>query len=147
VSAVAAEEGGNNMVFTDRIRPRDANPITILVVEDEAPVRMLMKHILEQAGYDVSLASDGLEGLQWIANHPRIDLVVTDLSMPGMNGVDFARHASSSRPELKFLFVSGVFGDFPDRDQSVPCLVKPFTVEEILQAVDQRIRRDESVSI
>jgi two-component system, cell cycle sensor histidine kinase and response regulator CckA len=127
------------MVFTERIIAREVEPITILVVEDEAPVRLVMCHILRQAGYRVHAACDGIEGLQMLAKLSEVHLAITDLFMPGMDGVAFARQASLERPNLRFLYISGVSEKFPDRDSSIPLLVKPFTVGELLQTVDRRL--------
>jgi CheY-like chemotaxis protein len=127
------------MRFTDKINFNDLTPRTILVVEDEAPVRLLIGHILVQAGYKVILGSDGVEGLQKLTANSHIDLLLTDLSMPGMSGVELARRARCSRPDLKVLYASGAYDRFPEIDRAIGCLVKPFTVQELLEAVEHSI--------
>jgi CheY-like chemotaxis protein len=128
------------MKFTDKIIAADAASKTILLVEDEAPTRLLMWHILEQAGYQVLLASDGIEGLQKLTAAIHIDLLLTDLSMPGMSGVELAQHAQRLLPHLKVLYASGAYDRFPEIDRAVGCLIKPFTVDELLEMVAETMK-------
>lgn len=111
----------------------------ILLVEDEAPVRLLMWHILNQAGYTVFIAIDGCDGLRKLSEAGRIDLLITDLSMPGMTGVQLARHACEIMPALKVMYASGSQDCFPETRADIQCLTKPFTVEELLRAVESTL--------
>jgi CheY-like chemotaxis protein len=81
---------------------------TILLVEDADAVRRLVVDILEPRGYTVIAASDGLEALELARNAPLpIDLLLTDVVMPGMNGRKLAEEARRRRPALKVLFMTG----------------------------------------
>src|SRR3954469_14247173 len=104
----------------------------ILLVEDEAPVRLLMWHILNRARYTVFLATDGVDGLRKLSEAGRIDLLITDLVMPGMTGIQLARHAREIVPLLKVIYASGSQDCFPETRADIKCLVKPFTVEDLL---------------
>jgi CheY-like chemotaxis protein len=113
--------------------------ITILVVEDEAPIRLLIWHILNAAGYTVHLATDGFDGLRKLSQIGVIDLLITDLSMPGMTGIELARHALEITPNLKVVYASGSQHCFPETRADITCVTKPFTVDELLRAVDQAL--------
>ena len=112
------------------------NGKTILLVEDEAPIRLLMWHILVEAGYKVLVATDGVEGQQkLISEGGRVDLLLTDLSMPGLSGFELGQRAKVLRPEIKVLYASGSEGFFPDLRSDGSLLMKPFSVDELLEAV------------
>jgi PAS domain S-box-containing protein len=87
--------------------PQAPGPGTILVVEDEAIVRMLLVEGLEEQGYTVLEAEDGNAALDIVASSERIDLLATDVGLPGINGRQLAEMARSQRPELKVLFLTG----------------------------------------
>jgi nitrogen-specific signal transduction histidine kinase/CheY-like chemotaxis protein len=81
---------------------------TVLVIDDEPIVRMLIVEVLEEIGYTVLEAGDGPAGLKILRSDARIDLLVTDVGLPGgMNGRQVADAARTSRPDLKVLFVTG----------------------------------------
>ncbi|WP_210301967.1 PAS domain-containing protein [Methylobacterium brachythecii] len=81
---------------------------TVLVVDDEPTVRMLVTEVLEDLGYAAIEAADGASGLKVLQSDVRIDLLVTDVGLPGgMNGRQMADAALVSRPELKVLFITG----------------------------------------
>jgi CheY-like chemotaxis protein len=81
---------------------------TVLVIDDEPTVRMLIVDELEEAGYVVVEASDSLTGLRILQSHARIHLLITDVGLPGgMNGRQVAEAARATRPDLKILFITG----------------------------------------
>jgi PAS domain S-box-containing protein len=80
---------------------------TVLVVEDETVVRGVIVEMLHDAGYRVLEAVDGPSGLGILRRDVRIDLLVTDVGLPGMNGRQLADQARETRPELKILFITG----------------------------------------
>jgi PAS domain S-box-containing protein len=81
---------------------------TVLVIDDEATVRMLVVEVLEEAGYRALEAEDGPSGLKILQSDARIDLLITDVGLPGgLNGRQVADAARRSRPELKVLFITG----------------------------------------
>ncbi len=85
----------------------DGTAGTVLLVEDEALVRMVAVQALEDAGLDVVEASDGTEALELLDGGLRADLVVTDVGLPGMNGRQLAEAVRERRPELGVLFMTG----------------------------------------
>jgi len=115
---------------------------TILLVEDDEAVRALTRTFLENGGYTVVEASDGPEALELAEkNSEPIDLLLTDVIMPGMNGQVLAQKMSEAYPEVKVLFVSGYTGGFADRtnlvEEGANLLQKPFTRKGLLEALRQ----------
>lgn len=111
---------------------------TLLVVEDDTAVRMLMKRVFERAGYTVLLASHGEEALELARTHgPGIDALVTDVIMPGMGGGELARRLRLERPELRVLIVSGyAAGALRQQDligAADAFLQKPFTPQALVE--------------
>ena len=88
--------------------PRAGSGETVLVVDDEPSVRMLLTETLEELGYSVIEAADGPSGLKLLQSDIRLDLLITDVGLPGgMNGRQMADAARQSRPKLKVLFITG----------------------------------------
>ena len=118
---------------------------TVLVVEDEAAVRMLVVEVLEELGYQVLEAIDGPSALPFLQGGERIDLLISDFGLPGMNGRQLAEVARQHRPELQVLFITGyapnaeVRGEFlaPGMDM----LSKPFSIDMLAAKVRQLIER------
>jgi CheY-like chemotaxis protein len=80
----------------------------VLVIDDEPTIRMLVAEVLADAGYAVIEAPDGPAGLRVLESNARIDLLITDVGLPGgMNGRQVADAARVSRPDLKVLFITG----------------------------------------
>jgi len=120
-----------------RLAQRDAG--TILLVEDNEAVRTLLAGALEQAGHRVLVAVDGIDGLDVAARFAStIDVVVTDLVMPRMNGAELAALLRRRRPEIRVVFMSGftstVLDEAPEHDD-VPLLAKPFPPRALVRAV------------
>jgi CheY-like chemotaxis protein len=82
-------------------------PCVGMVVDDDVLVRETVVAILEELCDEVYEASDGLEGLEILGDHPDISVVITDIAMPRLDGIGFARQARREHPDLKVLFVSG----------------------------------------
>jgi len=113
---------------------------TILLVEDAASVRVVARQTLERAGYRVLEAPDGATALNLVARHAGpVDLLVSDVVMPGMNGRELAENLVRLRSRLPVLFVSGYTDDAVMRAgllaRAVNFLQKPFTPEKLLRAV------------
>jgi CheY-like chemotaxis protein len=112
----------------------------ILVIEDEGPVRQLVQSLLTNAGYTVLALDDAVRALSLSeSDMSDVDLLLTDVVMPGMSGPDVAAQLVQVRPDLKVLYVSGYTehpsiteGQLPDR---TTWLQKPFTRDELLSKV------------
>jgi len=105
---------------------------TILLVEDEADLRNVTAEFLSSIGYSVICASSGPDALQLVRDAGPIDLVISDVVMPKMNGREFADNLQILRPETKLLFVSGYADDVGRLSaQSTPFLQKPFSLKEL----------------
>ena len=111
---------------------------TVLLVEDEEAVREVGREMLEMYGYTALVASDGAEGLELAQNHPQpFQLLMTDILMPKMGGIELAERLSSLRPELKVLYTSG-YNDNEDSPQMVAgarYIQKPYTIEELARTL------------
>lgn len=115
-------------------------PATILLVEDDDSVRRTIKRTLERAGYDVLEASDGEKALELAASYAEpIDVVVTDVMMPGMNGREFADAILLTHPGLGVVFMSGYTDETVSQkglvDATRTFLQKPFTGDQLLTAI------------
>jgi CheY-like chemotaxis protein len=107
---------------------------TVLVVEDDRALRALMVRSLSAKGYRALEASDGIEALEQLAADPDIELVVTDIVMPRMNGVELAQQlAASARTRL--LFVSAFGQEYAELPGSL--LEKPFSQAALIAEVDR----------
>ena len=120
---------------------RAAGRHAILVVEDDASVRELVCEILRDLDYKVLEAFDGPSGLAILNSHARIDLLVTDVGLPGLNGRQLADAARATRPRLRVLFMTG-YAEAATRtngflDTGMEMITKPFTLESMAS----RIRR------
>lgn len=116
----------------------------VLVVEDFAPMRVLLERVLTAEGHQVTTAATGLVAREACAA-TEFELIVTDVHIPGGNGVDLARHVASRRPGLRVLFVSGD----PERDLDLEVagaltdfLQKPFDVFELATRVGRLLEAD-----
>ncbi len=113
---------------------------TVLVVEDNTVVREFTTHVLGDLGYQILVAKNGQEALDLAArHHGSIDLLVTDVVMPGISGIELARRLETSRPTLRVLYVSGHQEDRLAKRVGnrppAPLLSKPFTPEELSRKV------------
>jgi two-component system, cell cycle sensor histidine kinase and response regulator CckA len=112
---------------------------TVLVVEDEAGVRHLARDVLRRCGYRVLEASDGSEALRLVEQEGRIDLLLTDVVMPGMSGAELAEKFRVLRPEARVLYASGYADEALDihglPTQGVPYLQKPFEPDDLVRRV------------
>jgi CheY-like chemotaxis protein len=120
--------------------PKSETGETVLIVEDEPVVRGLIVEVLEDLGYRTLEAADGPAGLKILQSKQPIDLLVTDVGLPGVNGRQVADQAREWRPDLKVLFITG-YAENATRaagflDFGMEMITKPFAVE----ALGQRVR-------
>ena len=113
--------------------PRASEGETIFVVEDEERVRLVTVDTLRDLGYTIAHAANGEEALKLLEQQPRVDLLFTDIVMPGMTGRELADAALARRPGLKVLYTTGYTKNAVVHngmlDAQVAFLAKPFTVE------------------
>jgi CheY-like chemotaxis protein len=115
---------------------------TILVIDDEPTVRMLIVEVLEEAGYRALEAEDGPSGLRILQSDTRIDMLITDVGLPGgMNGRQVADAARRRRPELKVLFVTGFAENAAVRnghlDPGMEVITKPFAMNDLANKITE----------
>jgi len=129
-------------------KPPEPEPLfgAILIVEDEPGIRGLVRKILRRERYDVLEAGSGEEALQAAAAHGHgIDLLLTDVMLPGIGGRELAESLSATQPDLKVVYISGFTddervraGDFPPGSRF---LQKPFTLSALVGAVKEALGR------
>ena len=113
---------------------------TVLVVDDEPSVRMLVTEVLEELGYISVEASDGPAGLRMLQSDMRIDLLITDVGLPGgINGRQLADAARTTRPDLRVLFITGyaenaIIGN-GQLEPNMGVLTKPFVMETLARRI------------
>ena len=120
-------------------------PATVLVVDDEEVVRSLMKRTLEAEGYDVVLARDGREALGALARHGAVDLVLSDLVMPGMGGRELGARLAERHERLPVVWMSGHpmdTGQVTEKHSELePFLQKPVSPELLVDTVREALKR------
>ena len=111
----------------------------VLVVEDEDAVRMLVREVLEELDYEPVEIADPAAALPCLASGEQIDLMISDIGMPGINGRELADHARRLRPSLPILFITGyaehatTLTDFLDPGMAL--ITKPFTLEKLATSI------------
>lgn len=118
---------------------------TVLLVEDEDTLRDLFREVLEEAGYRVILAGDGAGGLRVLQGHDKVDLLVTDVGLPGgMNGRQLADAGLALRPAVKVLFVTGyadatAVGNNGLLGPAMALITKPFDLADLVRKVKEML--------
>jgi two-component system OmpR family response regulator len=116
---------------------------TILIVDDDAPIRVLLRSILARAGYVTREAKNGQEALESIAGQ-KFDAILLDLMMPGISGFDILENMRNTKPEwLRSVIVVTAASDKDVRrvnpDEVFKILRKPFEIDELLRTIEQCI--------
>jgi len=110
----------------------------VLAVDDDAGIREFVARALRQPGYEVSVAADGAEAVQVAETQRPFDLLVTDVSMPGMRGDELAQRLRHAHPDLKILYLTGfsdrLFETHPVLWENEAFLEKPVGVQGLLEA-------------
>ena len=127
-----------------RDAPRAGDGETVLVVDDEPTIRMLVTEVLGELGYTAIEAPDGAAGLKVLQSNRRIDLLVTDVGLPGgMNGRQMVDAAKRERPDLKVLFITGyaenaLLGN-GQLESGMHVMTKPFAMEALASRIKELI--------
>ncbi|MEG8118470.1 response regulator, partial [Xanthomonas hortorum] len=126
------------------------NEETVLVAEDNDDVRAYTVEVLRQLGYKVLEAHDGASAMRLLERKDvKVDLLFSDIVMPGMTGWELAREAKAHLPTLRILFASGYPRDISAREisnNSIAILVKPFTRSDLERAVRLSLDGTEATS-
>jgi two-component system cell cycle sensor histidine kinase/response regulator CckA len=115
---------------------------TVLLVEDEPMVRSVAERALTRHGYTVITADNGEDALEILSRNEPIDLLISDVVMPGMDGPTMVREARQSRPDLKILFMSGYAEEQLRKSidiENVGFLAKPFSVTDLAEAARRAV--------
>jgi len=116
---------------------------SILVVDDELLIRDLLYDFFTGQGWDISVAEDGEKALEVMRSRD-FDLVLTDIKMPAMDGLDLTSHVKQSHPELPVVLMTG----FPSVDTAVEALrkkvddyiIKPFNINQLYKLVEAKVK-------
>jgi len=141
---VHREEAGASRARKPEVTKKDElwGSGTVLLVEDEPMVRSVAERALTRHGYTVITADNGEDALEILAKNEPIDLLISDVVMPGMDGPTMVREARQSRPDLKILFMSGYAEEQLRKSidiENVNFLPKPFSVTELAEAARRTV--------
>jgi CheY-like chemotaxis protein len=125
-----------------QLEPSRQPSASILLVEDNDNLRNLLQRTLEGARFSVLSASDGEEALRLCQQHDgAIDLTVSDIVMPQLNGLQMTERIRATRPKMKFLFITGFAGEFPELREVIrnegDVLEKPFLPSELMAKAEK----------
>lgn len=118
--------------------------LSVLLVDDEAIVRTATAEMIRDLGHEVAEAGGGLEALTLLGEGLRVDVLVTDYMMPGMDGGELARQVAETHPDLAILLITGYTGRADDV-QHLPRLAKPFGRNEIASALESLFGDDGNI--
>lgn len=121
----------------------------ILIVDDEQHVRQLLSKVLRKEGYEIYTAADGIEGLQVFQDN-NIDVIISDIKMPGMDGIEFLHEVKSQQPDVGFILITA----FATTETAIDAIksgaqdyvTKPFDINEIINAVKKIVASNDADS-
>ena len=133
------------------LAPRPQRSVTILIVEDDDNLRHILHRALEGNGFFVIPAADGAEALRLCQQHDgTIDVMVSDIVMPRLNGLQLAEQVRAAHPAMKFLFITGFADEFPELRELIKIgatiLEKPFLPSELLRKVEDTLNQGKAAT-
>jgi CheY-like chemotaxis protein len=121
---------------------------TILVADDDRDVRELLVSCLDSLGYRVLAASSGPLAIEMIEKNTCIELLMVDIAMPEMNGIEVARVVSAKRPDLPIVYMTGYIGSSKlDGVEQRRLMKKPFTIAELAKQVEEALTASNSTQV
>jgi two-component system cell cycle response regulator CpdR len=113
----------------------------ILLAEDDHSMRVFLTRALERAGHDVTPAADGPQALEALQEDNAFDLLIADIVMPGLDGIELARRATQAAPSLRVMFITGFAAVTLSGGRVAPratkVLSKPFHLRDLVQQVNR----------
>ena len=137
-NSIAAAKGGDTVELMDLPSGELSRNETVLVVDDEPLMREFVAELLRQSGYQVLEASGAMEAQQLTRTNQNINLLLTDFSMPGTNGLELARWFQGKYPGVKVLIATGTLWDLANQigeQERMAVLLKPFDVAQLSRMV------------
>ena len=112
----------------------------ILLAEDDDNMRTFLSRALRRAGHEVHAVADGDAALAWVSDRP-VDLLLADVVMPGIDGIELARRANDLWPDLRVMFITGFAAVALNADNKAPkdakVLSKPFHLKDLVNEVER----------
>jgi len=135
------------ITITDLVKPDQKNTICILLVDDQRFIVDTGKKILESLGYKVVGQTSSVDALSaFVAQPSKFDLVVTDLTMPKMTGVDLSQAIRKIRPDIPIILCTGYSEELhPQKAQRLgikKMIMKPFTIKELTHVIEALLKED-----
>jgi nitrogen-specific signal transduction histidine kinase/ActR/RegA family two-component response regulator len=134
-----------NVDHLRQVKPTEGAGETVLVVEDDPSIRLLITEVLDELGYASLQAADSNAALALLDSNTRLNLMVTDVGLPGMNGRQLADIAREHRPNLKILFLTGYAEHATARSEflapGMEMMTKPFAIADLARKIREIIER------
>jgi two-component system cell cycle sensor histidine kinase/response regulator CckA len=132
-------------VSTPSTPPEPEPPLKLVVIDDEAPMLDIISTTLRARHYEVTTFIEPLKALEWLTSIGwNVDLVITDIIMPGKDGLALARTLRAKAGPIAILLISARLSDeglWGEDQQDLPVLAKPFTTAELVEAVEKAVAR------
>lgn len=113
---------------------------SILIAEDDSSMRNFLALALKKAGHEVDIREDGLSALNAIQDGGRYDLLLADIVMPGMDGIELSQKATEALPDMKVMFITGfaavAFANSDPKINNARVMSKPFHLKELVNQVE-----------
>jgi PAS domain S-box-containing protein len=133
------------MVVSDETSAPTGTGETVLVIEDDPSVRLLVMQVLEELGYQAIETADGRQAVPILQSSRHLDLLISDVGLPGLNGRQLAEIAREQRPGLPILFMTGYARQAADQaeflDGGMEIISKPFAIEQLGRRIGEILRR------